>query len=87
MAEQAAPAEIIAERAAVSQAPAKNYLLNEVAELLARHPATFEEIVAQVNNEPQIIEATLKALLESGAIAMRYHQGKKFYVVVHDGAT
>ena len=74
------PAEVIAERAAVSQAPAEKYLLDEVVALLARHPVALEEIVARVDNEPKIIEVALKALLETGAIEIRCHQDKKFFV-------
>lgn len=81
------PAEVIAEHATVSQSPPEKYGVNEMVDLLARHPVTFEEIVAQLDNDPEIIESTLKTLLETGTIEMRHHQGKKFYVVAHAAVT
>jgi len=74
------PAEVIAECAAVSKPFLEKNLLDAVVELVARHPVTLEEISTRVNGESRNIEAALQALIENGAIEMRRHQGKNFFV-------
>jgi wyosine [tRNA(Phe)-imidazoG37] synthetase (radical SAM superfamily) len=74
------PAEVIAERADISKPLSEKYLMNEIVELLARHPVTFEEIAARVGNKPEVIESTLKTLIETGGVEMRWHEGKKFFI-------
>jgi wyosine [tRNA(Phe)-imidazoG37] synthetase (radical SAM superfamily) len=74
------PAEVIAERAVVSKPASEKYLMDEIAELLARHPVTLDEIAAQANNEPQKVGSVLQTLLETGAIEIRWHEGKKFFI-------
>lgn len=74
------PAEVIAEHAAVARPFPEKPLLDAVVELVSRHPVTLEEIAARVNGGAENIETALQALIENGAIEMRRHQGKKFFV-------
>lgn len=73
------PAEDIPEYAAVSQAPAKKYLLNEVVELLERHPATLTEMAEYANIEHERIEAMLAAMVTAGQVKVYQHQNQTFY--------
>jgi wyosine [tRNA(Phe)-imidazoG37] synthetase (radical SAM superfamily) len=77
------PAEIIAERPSLRKTPAEDHVMAEVVELLARHPATFEEIAEYVIGERKSIAPVLQALAENGVIEVREHEGKRFYAAVH----
>jgi wyosine [tRNA(Phe)-imidazoG37] synthetase (radical SAM superfamily) len=61
-------------------APARGHLVvHDLMQLLARHPATLEEISESLNCRHEIIWLVLNSLTESGVIEVREHRGKKFY--------
>jgi wyosine [tRNA(Phe)-imidazoG37] synthetase (radical SAM superfamily) len=72
--------EIIAERPERPAPAAGHLVVHDLIQLLARHPATLDEIVESLNCKHGIIWLIMNALLESGAIKVREHHGKKFYV-------
>lgn len=74
-----AKVEIIAELPDMPE-PAMGYLVvHDLMQLLARHPATLEEIAESLNCKQEIIWMVLNSLTESGVIEVRKHRGKKFY--------
>lgn len=73
------PAEVIAQKPTISKLPAGDNLMSQVMNMIARHPATLEEIAASVNCRHELIWLVLNALIEAGAAEARSHQGKKFY--------
>jgi wyosine [tRNA(Phe)-imidazoG37] synthetase (radical SAM superfamily) len=74
-----AKVEIIAELPDMA-APALGHLVvHDLMQLLARHPATLEEISESLNCKHEIIWLVLNSLTESGVIEVREHRGKKFY--------
>jgi wyosine [tRNA(Phe)-imidazoG37] synthetase (radical SAM superfamily) len=73
-------AEVIALRPGIPKLPSGDHLISEVVDLIARHPATFEEITEYVNCKHEIVWLVLNSLIETGAVEARNHHGKKFYV-------
>jgi wyosine [tRNA(Phe)-imidazoG37] synthetase (radical SAM superfamily) len=74
-----AKVEIIAELPEMA-APALGHLVvHDLMQLLARHPATLEEVAESLNCKHEIIWLVLNSLMESGVIEVREHGGKKFY--------
>ena len=60
--------------------PAMGHLVvHDLMQLLARHPATLEEIAESLHCKHEIIWLVLNSLIESGVIEVREHRGKKFY--------
>lgn len=73
------PAEVIAEYHAASPAPVQDHVLNEVVELLGRHPATLTQMAEYANIEHARIEAMLAALVATGQVTIYQHQNQTFY--------
>jgi wyosine [tRNA(Phe)-imidazoG37] synthetase (radical SAM superfamily) len=73
------PAEVIADSATITKPPAEPHLLSEVVNLLARHPATMEQIVDYLHGQPEKILSALDSLVASGKIRIQDHQGKQYY--------
>jgi wyosine [tRNA(Phe)-imidazoG37] synthetase (radical SAM superfamily) len=75
-----AKVEIIAELPDMPSPAIGHLVVHDLMQLVARHPATLEEIAESLNCKHEIIGLVLNALMESGAIEVREHRGKKFYV-------
>lgn len=73
------PAEVIAEYQVVSPTPAPEQRLNEIYDLLERHPATLGEMMTYVNSERAKIEGMLAALVAAGQIQAYQHRGQTYY--------
>lgn len=73
------PAEVIAEYHAVSPAPAQGHFLNEIVELLERHPATLPEMAKYANMEHARIERMLASLVAAGHVTVYQHHNQTFY--------
>ncbi len=71
--------EIIAEPPAMPSSSIGHLVVHDLMQLLARHPATIEDLSASLNCKHEIIQMVLNALMESGVIEVREHRGKKFY--------
>ncbi|MDZ7289658.1 MAG: radical SAM protein [candidate division KSB1 bacterium] len=76
------PAEIIAERPALAKPASGTHLMEEVVKLLARHPATLEEIAEYLVCPLETVARVLTILAEAGKIQAQEHQCKKFYTAV-----
>jgi biotin operon repressor len=74
-----AKVEIIAELPEMAEPALGHLVVHDLMQLLARHPATLEEISESLNCRHEIIWLVLHSLKESGAIEVREHRGKKFY--------
>ena len=74
-----AKVEIIAELPDMPAPTIGHLVVHDLMQLLARHPATLEEIADSLNCKQEIIWLVLNALIESGVIKVREHLGKKFY--------
>jgi hypothetical protein len=74
-----AKVEIIAELPDMPEPAIGHLVVHDLMQLLARHPATLEEISESLNCRHEIIWLVLNSLMESGVIEMREHRGKKFY--------
>jgi wyosine [tRNA(Phe)-imidazoG37] synthetase (radical SAM superfamily) len=73
------PAEVIAERPSPAASSHESHLMSEAQNLIARHPATLEEIAKYLNCEAGRVARLLNVLLESGEVQKRDHRGKLFY--------
>ncbi|MDZ7344220.1 MAG: radical SAM protein [candidate division KSB1 bacterium] len=73
------PAEVIAHKSGIAKLPGGDPLLSDVVNMIARHPATLEEIAESVNCNHELVWLALNALIEAGAAETRTHQDKKFY--------
>jgi wyosine [tRNA(Phe)-imidazoG37] synthetase (radical SAM superfamily) len=71
--------EIIAERPEMPAPSVGHVVMHDLLQLVARHPATLSEISKSLNCKHEIISLALNALIESGVVEERAHQGKKFY--------
>jgi len=71
--------EIIAERPEMPAPSVGHLMVHDLMQLLARHPATLSEISESLNCKHEIIWLVVSALMESGVVEEREHQGKKFY--------
>jgi wyosine [tRNA(Phe)-imidazoG37] synthetase (radical SAM superfamily) len=73
--------EIIAELPDMTAPAVGHLVVHDLMQLLARHPATLEEIGESLHCKHEIIGLVLNALVESGVVEVREHRGKKFYAV------
>ncbi len=73
--------EVIAERPDRPEPSVGFLVVDNLMRLIARHPATLEEIAGSMNCKYEILRPVLQALTTAGAVEVREHRGKKFYVV------
>jgi len=73
------PAEVIAEMPPVSKPSSASPLISEVENLLARHPATREQIAEYLHHQPEQIQQTLDSLVATGKIEVRTHRGREYF--------
>jgi len=77
-------AEVIAESPVASKSPAQHRLHPELVDLIARHPATLEQIVECLHDQPEQIQFALDSLVAARRIQMRHHQGKHYYTAASE---
>lgn len=83
--ELGAPAEIIASWPSPATPSFEKHMLPEALGLIARHPATLQEIAGYLNCRAEAAATMLEALLEAGAVERRKHRGRDFYAAPANG--
>lgn len=75
-------AEVIAESPVASKPPTEPHLHLELVDLIARHPATLEQIAGYLHVQLEQIQLTLDSLVAAGKIKVNIHRGKKYFSAV-----